>query len=240
MICQEARERLDAFSDGMLPDEDSAAVREHLHGCLSCAGEALGRERLRRSLAQAGQRYTAPASLRAKLTGTEKRPSRGWIYAFAAAAAAAGFIFVFSLVLDQMHRQQAFGHEIADLHVTTLASAAPVDIVSTDRHTVKPWFQGKVPFTFNPPEVAGTPFKLIGGRVVYVHGAPGALLLYQVRQHHISVIVTSTGSAPLETPDSVSGFRLVNWRQDDLDFYAVTDASAEDLVGLRDLFLRTH
>jgi anti-sigma factor RsiW len=75
--------------------------------------------------------------------------------------------------------------ELADLHVATLASANPVDVISTDLHTVKPWFQGKIPFTFNLPELQNSGFVLLGGRVTYLGQAPGAELVYQIRKHQI-------------------------------------------------------
>ena len=76
---------------------------------------------------------------------------------------------------------------MADLHVSDLASANPYDVVSSDRHTVKPWFQGKIPFAFNLPEFAGTEFTLLGGRLVYLHQQPAAQLVVGVGKHRISV-----------------------------------------------------
>ena len=73
--------------------------------------------------------------------------------------------------------------------MATLASANPVDVISTDRHTVKPWFEGKIPFTFNLPELEGSPFALVGGRVSYLNQSPGAELIFRVRQHQISVFI---------------------------------------------------
>lgn len=64
--------------------------------------------------------------------------------------------------------------EVADLHIATLASANPIDVVSTDRHTVKPWFAGKIPFTFNLPELQNSPFTLLGAKVSYLNQSPGA------------------------------------------------------------------
>jgi anti-sigma factor RsiW len=77
-------------------------------------------------------------------------------------------------------RDQVFS-EIADLHVATLASSSPVDVISTDRHTVKPWYQGKIPFAFNLPELQNSEFSLLGGRMTYLDQTPGAHLIYDVR-----------------------------------------------------------
>src|SRR5208337_5238055 len=121
----------------------------------------------------------------------KRRPVWGlaWMPAMAAAAVAVALLAVgFTLWARQTAREQALA-ELVDLHVATLASANPVDVVSTDRHTVKPWFQGKLPFTFNLPELQNSPFKLIGGKVMYFDHQPGAQLLFEVRNHELSVFV---------------------------------------------------
>ena len=105
--------------------------------------------------------------------------------------AIAAVVIASALVLTQFHRsgERQLMSELVDQHVATLASSNPVDVVSTDRHTVKPWFEGKIPFTFNLPELQGSPFVLAGGRVAYVNQSPGAELIFRVRQHQISVFI---------------------------------------------------
>src|SRR6202008_624684 len=107
---------------------------------------------------------------------------RTWILPWAPiAAVAAAMVFVVFLWVGHRETSDAIA-EIADLHVNALASTYQVDVVSTDRHTVKPWFQGKIPFTFNLPEFSGTDFKLVGGRLAYFHQQPGAQLIVFIRQ----------------------------------------------------------
>jgi anti-sigma factor RsiW len=107
--------------------------------------------------------------------------------------------------------------EIADLHVATVASSSPVDVISTDRHTVKPWFQGKLPFAFNLPELQNSDFSLLGGRMTYLDQTPGAHLIYDVRKHHISVFVLQERSLPGKLDNSFSPqklpFNLETWSQ---------------------------
>ena len=97
---------------------------------------------------------------------------------------AAGLFFFAS----RSRRPSSLG-EFADLHVATLASANPVEVVSTDRHTVKPWFQGRIPFTFDLPDLQGSPFTLTGGRVAYFHQEPGAHLIFSYQRHFISAFI---------------------------------------------------
>jgi anti-sigma factor RsiW len=131
--------------------------------------------------------------------------------------------------------------EIADLHVATLASSSPADVISTDRHTVKPWFQGKVPFAFNLPELQNSEFSLLGGRMTYLDQTPGAHLIYDVRKHHISVFVFQERSLPAtldENPISPKKqpFNMETWGQGGLRYFVIGDASPGDIEGLTKLF----
>jgi anti-sigma factor RsiW len=111
-----------------------------------------------------------------------------------------------------------------------------VDVISSDKHTVKPWFQGKLPFTFNPPELAkDSPFTLIGGKLVYAQNAPGAELVYQVRQHKISVFIFQERDVRGESSASNQTFVVNGWQEGGLQYYIVTDASREDADRLRAL-----
>ena len=138
-----------------------------------------------------------------------------------------------------MARQQAFS-ELADLHVATLASANPVDVISTDRHTVKPWFQGKIPFTFNLPELQGSEFILVGGRVAYLGQSPGAELIYQIRKHQISVFIFQDRGTGREIGSSTQSqkelsFNMETWDQAGLRYFVIADASSDDLRKLADM-----
>ena len=126
-------------------------------------------------------------------------------------------------------RQQAKAlAEFADLHVAALASANPVEVISTDRHTVKPWFQGRIPFTFDLPELQGSPFALLGGRVAYFHQEPAAHLIFRYQRHLISVFIFRDASqAALPTSaiaDQTSSFRLRSWTQGGLRYVVIGDA----------------
>jgi len=99
------------------------------------------------------------------------------------------FVVVLSLMYSRRAESERATTEIVDLHVATLASANPVDVVSGDRHTVKPWFQGKAPFSFNLPEFSGTQFKVVGGKIAYVENHVAAQLLLGSGKHEISVFI---------------------------------------------------
>jgi anti-sigma factor RsiW len=123
--------------------------------------------------------------------------------------------------------------------VATLASLNPVDVISTDRHTVKPWFAGKIPFTFNLPELQGSPFILVGGKVSYLGQSPGAELIFRLRQHQISVFIFQD-RGPREarenkTVPTALSFEVRTWHSNGLRYFVIGDASAQDLDNLSEL-----
>jgi anti-sigma factor RsiW len=140
--------------------------------------------------------------------------------------------------LQHLRSEQVLS-ELADLHVSTLASANPVDVVSSDRHTVKPWFQGKLPFTFNLPDVQTSPFKLIGGRLTYFQQSPGAQLLYEMGKHQISVFIFQNRPELSRFAGSSLrrqlAFNTETWVDGGLWYFVLGDASPSDIHDLSEL-----
>jgi anti-sigma factor RsiW len=202
----------------------------------------LGQVQLKRAVQSAGKRYRPDPEFRARMQRqitAQPKPSVWRVWWTASVVLALLFLaFVAATYLgrQRLERDQAFG-EIADLHVATLASANPVDVISTDRHTVKPWFQGKLPFTFNLPELQGSEFALVGGRVTYLGQAPGAHLIFQIRKHQVSVFIFRDQDIK-GFRDSDPGvrkrrsFEVESWSQDGLRYFVIGDASAEDIKNL--------
>jgi anti-sigma factor RsiW len=129
------------------------------------------------------------------------------------------------------------------MHVATLASANPVDVISTDRHTVKPWFAGRIPFSFNLPELLNSEFTLAGGRVAYFHHSPGAQLLFHLRKHELSVFIfqEEAGELPFSAGELTStklAFRMESWSEGGLRYFIVGDAAAADVHALSELMKR--
>lgn len=149
-------------------------------------------------------------------------------------------VSAFLLTLNRERRsEQQMMSELADLHVATLASANPVDVISTDRHTVKPWFAGKIPFTFNLPELQDSPFTLVGGKVSYLNQSPGAELIYRVRQHQISVFIFQEKdlrnvSGADSTLNSLS-FQVRSWTHNGLRYFVIGDANGQDIDKLTEM-----
>ena len=245
MACRVGVDKLDAYLDGELSAAEEAELREHLRGCAACSLDGLERLQLKRAIHAAGQRFWPDLALRDRiqesLVPTRSRGrSRKWLPALAVATAAVLVVGVLFVKRSQPRvRDRYLLSELVDLHVTTLASSNPVDVLSSDRHTVKPWFEGKLPFTFNLPELQGTPFVLLGGRVNYLQQAPGAELIFRVRQHQISVFIFQEsavkGLATRETAFSDLSFGVRSWSRGGLQYFVLGDASAPDLDQLSNL-----
>lgn len=248
MACEQWHGKLDAYLDGELAPAEASVLGKHLRECAACASDALQRVQLKRAVQAAGKRYGPSAQLRSKIakmaTGSRAEHSRAgfrpWRLVFVPVLA----VLVAAVALNWYQGRQAAARqhvysELADLHVATLASSNPVDVLSTDRHTVKPWFQGKIPFTFNLPELQGSEFSLLGGRVSYLGQTAGAQLIFQVRKHNISVFIFPERGA--EMPDMASGpvnklsFNFESWTRNGLRYFAVGDANADDIRALSKL-----
>jgi anti-sigma factor RsiW len=244
MVCESWKAKLDTYLDGEVAEGEMRSFDAHIRSCLSCSADALTRVQMKRAIQAAGKRYTSSAEFRKRMQQKiAAKPQRRFGLSWTLAAAAAAVILVGTLTSAYLGsrpgRDQVFS-EIADLHVATLASSSPVDVISTDRHTVKPWFQGRIPFAFNLPELQNSEFSLLGGRMTYLEQTPGAHLIYDVRKHHVSVLVFQERSLPARLDKtSVSKkqpFNMETWSQGGLRYFVIGDAGAADIDSLAKLF----
>ena len=241
MGCDQWTEKLDTYLDGELPAGEARAVAEHLRGCAACAADALSRVQQKRAVRDAGQRFAPNPAFRARIEKTlaPRKPflrRRLWLPILAVSV---GVLVAAAMFLTLRGNQQQLIGELVDQHVATLASANPVDVISTDRHTVKPWFAGKIPFTFNLPELEDSPFELVGGRVSYLNQSAGAELIFRIRQHQISVFIFQDREDERPRENGWAGtdlsFEVRSWRHNGLRYFVIGDASAQDLDKLSEL-----
>jgi anti-sigma factor RsiW len=245
VACDEWGEKLDRYLDGELAPAEATALSAHLRGCAGCTAGILERVQLKRSVQAAGRRYAPSAEFRGKITKSVAAKSRSGIGGrWRLVLIPALLVLVAAFLLNSYIGRERAGQErvyseLADLHVATLASAAQVDVVSSDRHTVKPWFQGKIPFTFNLPELPGSEFSLVGGRVAYLEQVSGAHLIYQIRKHEISVFIFPEREFEMSSLPSgltnAASFNLETWTQNGLRYFVIGDASADDIRALSKL-----
>jgi anti-sigma factor RsiW len=245
MSCELWQDWLDVYVDEGCTPEQLEGIEDHLRGCTSCSAEVLARMQMKRATRAAAARYAPSPEFQARIAKSLQNRRKSlwaitWIPGLAIVAASFVILAVSFTMLSHHHqREQAFA-ELLDLHVATMASSNPVDVVSTDRHTVKPWFQGKLPFTFNLPELKDSPYRLLGGRLMYFKHSPGAQLLFELRKHQLSVFILQDqpDSVPLQagqTTANEKGFSMETWSELGLRYVIVGDSSPADLHALGDL-----
>jgi len=243
MACDSWTEKLDAYIDSELSAAETRALNEHLRECASCGAEGLRRVQQKRMVQAAAFKFRPGAAFRARIQKQIAAPQRSfwnkrW-FPVLATIAAVFFVGTFVFTLQRRHKSDhQLLSELVDQHVATLASANPVDVISTDRHTVKPWFEGRIPFTFNLPELQNTPYTLIGGKVAYLKQSPGAELIFRVRAHQISVFIfqeRETRDADGNSTQTDLSFGVVTWHHKGLRYFVIGDAGAQDLDQLSKL-----
>ena len=235
------QETLSAFIDGELPPGEQQQVQLHLHGCHSCALQVLSATELKVAAGRAGRRFAPPPETLVRLTASlqaQTRPKKAArIYSFRVAAwsALAAAILLAASIFGwrQIHQTNVLAAELLDQHLSTLTSGAVPQVVSTDRHTVKPWFQGRLPFIFNLPDTSALPpdTTLKGADLTYLNGQPAALLLFTIHKHQVSIFLVQRAGGSLFTalPGTHSGFSMDAATTRDLRILAVSDVNPGDL-----------
>jgi anti-sigma factor RsiW len=232
--CTEVLGLLDAYLDGELDLARSLEFETHVESCAACAA-ALERGRALQSAIARAPYFSAPESLRSRIAPPRRRMPYRWM-ALAAGIAAVG------LVLWRVGPPAAspLDSEVVAAHVRSLQVNHLMDVASADRHTVKPWFAGKLDFAPDVEDLSAQGFPLAGGRLDYLDGRAVAALVYRRRQHTVNVFTwPSRGADSALRVESRQGFNLVRWARAGMEWWAVSDASAADLEQLaRDLGAR--
>jgi anti-sigma factor RsiW len=238
-------ETLNALVDAELTPQQLAEANAHLSTCPACTTQALSTSLLKSATARAGHRFTVSAHLEQSLTRIANElpapaatKSRSYAVPLAWATAAMFLILAGSGALIQHNRQAtaqqtALLTEAVDQHIATLASPAPPEVLSTDRHTVKPWFQGRIPFAFNLPDGLPEDTHLEGANLTYVHNQPTAQLLYTIGKHRVSVLLWQRlPDSPAVQPRDYAGFHTRAFATPTLEAVAVSDIDPARLADL--------
>ena len=238
MTCPETRD-LHGYLDDELDAARRAAFEEHLSGCPECTRELEAQRALRAGLRDGGLRFSAPAALRERIRASlpEAAPPRRRRFAFPWLSAAAlllsllGLAGAAYLAFARPAEAPDLPRELVSAHVRSLMAEHLYDVESTDKHTVKPWFQGKVDFTLPVKDFKDQEYPLQGGRLDYLDDRPVAALVYRRHKHVINLFVwpSADGDAPPRTATR-RGYNLLNWTQGGLQFWAVSDLNAEELA----------
>jgi mycothiol system anti-sigma-R factor len=252
MSCDFPGTLVHGYFDGELDAVRAAEFERHLENCRECTANLGAAESLRSTLQRAQLYETAPIELRRKIRAELKAPSTSvsgpsvapwrWI------AIAASLLLVTGVGWYALQNSRAKGPEsvtateVIDAHIRSLQAGHLTDVTSTDQHTVKPWFDGKLDFIPPVKDYMDEGFPLLGGRLDVLGQRNVAALVYGRRKHYINVFVwpTKEPDTPIHPPGSRQGYQWVHWRHQGMEFCAVSDVSAQDLHELAQLIIQSE
>ncbi|PIT05150.1 membrane protein [Bradyrhizobium nitroreducens] len=244
MTCDEARIMLHALLDGELDAGHAREVEAHIADCADCAAEFAAQRQMQRVLADTNLRYAAPASLRNKIEASlpkaQTPPSRRSVlrgFAMGSAVSALAATGIVALVLRQDDQQRILS-EVVSAHLRSLQAGHLIDVLSTDQHTVKPWFNGKLDVAPPVIDLTAQGFTLVGGRLDYIDARAIGAVVYKRRQHVINLFVAQTSSTEHRPPktQTMQGFNCRRWGERGLNFWAVSDIGGDELAEFVDKF----
>jgi anti-sigma factor RsiW len=238
MTCDEAEILLHALIDGELDAGHAREVEAHIAGCAACAASLAAYRQMSQEIAKADLRYAAPPSLRRRIEASLPKarvpaPSRRSIlkgFAMGSVVSALAATGLVAIVLRADDEQRIMS-EVVSAHLRSLQAGHLTDVISTDQHTVKPWFNGRL--DVSPPviDLTSKGFTLVGGRLDYIDARAIGAVVYRRRQHVINLFVAQTANMekrPAKT-ETIQGFNIRRWSDRGLNYWAVSDIGADEL-----------
>ena len=271
MNCKEVTELIDGYLDGELDPVTNQKIEDHLRECSDCDQTIREHTALAGAIDAVASYHKAPPALRERIQSSlrdgipqsthgvaqvsppwvtsRREDSRislfetPWTWLGLAAAVLLALVFAWNLapVSRRSGAEQFLAAQLVASHVRSLMADHLMDVASTDQHTVKPWFDGKLDFAPTVVNPAGEGFPLLGGRLDYLDNRPVAALVYQRRKHFINVFIWPIEPRDASAPATLithEGYQLLHWVDSDLTFWAVSDISDHELLALKELILK--
>jgi len=243
MTCDEAEILLHALIDGELDASHVREIEAHVAQCPRCAAALAAYRQMNQAIASADLSYRAPPALRRRIEAALPQPAnpsrramlRGFALGSAVSAIAASGLVAIALRSDDQERILS---EIVSAHLRSLQAGHLTDVVSTDQHTVKPWFDGKVDVAPPVIDLTAQGFTLIGGRLDYVGTRPIGAVVYKRRAHVINLFVAQTANTEHRAArtETLQGYNIRYWSDRGLNFWAVSDIGADELAEFSEKF----
>jgi anti-sigma factor (TIGR02949 family) len=246
MNCGESEILIHALIDGELDAGHARDIETHVAACPDCAEKLKAFRAMRSAMAEANLKEAAPAHLRSRIEAALPlpsaraiapqrffQPSRRTFFGGLAVGTALSAAVAASLVLTVFRndQEQTIANEVVSAHIRSLQAGHLMDVETSDQHTVKPWFNGKLDVAPPVIDLTAQGFTLLGGRLDYIDGEPVASIVYQRRKHVINLFVaqrlgtTHTGAKT----ETIQGYNVRHWTEAGLDFWAVSDIALDEL-----------
>jgi anti-sigma factor RsiW len=236
LSCQQTHELIHGYLDGELDLVKSLEIEKHLAHCSACARNYEGLRSLQSRLNDNALRFEPPAGLekrlRSSLRSEKESPMVRWKWLVAAASLVAAVVIIWTVaaVSSRQSPDDVLAQEVVASHVRSLMADHLTDVPSSDRHTVKPWFDGKLDFSPTVKDLTQQGFSLTGGRLDYIGNRPVAALVYQRRQHSINVFVWPTDAPVMNGRASErQGYNVIRWSNAGMTYWAVSDLNLAEL-----------
>jgi len=234
---EEIKSLIHPYADGELDAANVRLVEAHLQSCPECRSTEISIRSLRTALTNSAPAFRAPASLRNTIraglgreTVTERQTS--WPSLSLALGTACALLLV-GLVIFQANRtsRNSIADQVVADHIRSLLATHLVDIPSSDQHTVKPWFNGKVDFAPEVRDFAAEGFPLVGGRLDYLDGRTVVALVYRRNKHPINLLISPAPGQADASPGALArrGYNLVRWTRREMNYWAVSDVNSTEL-----------
>jgi len=246
--CEEKRELLHGYFDGELDVVRSMEVEKHMEDCDNCAQAYGVIHSLRPVIGNSTVRFDPPANLERQLRSALRRKNQTqrksfevrwrWLVVAISFVSVVGLVLAVAPIFTRRAESDLLAQEIVSSHVRSLMADHLTDVPSSDRHTVKPWFAGKLDFSPPVKDLTQQGFSLTGGRLDYIGHRAVAALVYQRGQHSINVFIwPATDTAAVnESASTTHGYNVIRWSNGGMAYWAVSDLNLEELRQFVQLF----
>ncbi|HEV2365333.1 MAG TPA: zf-HC2 domain-containing protein [Caulobacteraceae bacterium] len=249
MSCAESL-KTQAFLDGEVAGLEAEAVERHIESCPECQAQCADTAALSEAIRRHAPRLSAPADLRRRVedawsrerqrgSGPRRLPAflgggdfwRGALSGAGATALTAALAIVFS----SPPSPGTLADQVTGAYARAMMTGRSIAVASSDHHTVKPWFEGRIPLSPPVADFAGQGFRLVGGRLDRLAGAPAAVVVYRHGKHEVDLFVTADRGRRMPPAATRHGYHALFWKAGDLDYAAVSDADPAELAAFSNL-----